>query len=45
MTSLFRAPLTEQYRPKTWEEVAGQDKAVNRILSLRKRGLANRKKR
>jgi DNA polymerase III gamma/tau subunit len=34
--------LTEQYRPKTWDEVVGQDKVVNRIRSLAKRGLAGR---
>ena len=34
--------LTEQYRPRTWEDVAGQDKAVQRVLALRKRGLAGR---
>ena len=42
MASLFRAPLTEQYRPKTWEEVAGQDKVVRRLLAMRQRGLAGR---
>src|SRR6266566_4985512 len=42
MTNLFRAPLTEQYRPKTWEEVAGQDKVVRRLLAMRQRGLAGR---
>src|SRR5262249_4680832 len=42
MTELFRAPLTEQYRPKTWQDVVGQDKVVNRLLALRRRGLAGR---
>jgi DNA polymerase-3 subunit gamma/tau len=40
--NLFRAPLTEHYRPKRWEDVIGQEKAVNRLLALRKRGLAGR---
>jgi DNA polymerase-3 subunit gamma/tau len=40
--SLFRAPLAEQYRPRTWAEVVGQDKIVNRILALRQRGLSGR---
>jgi DNA polymerase-3 subunit gamma/tau len=35
-------PLTEQYRPRAWSDVVGQDKVVQRILSLRKRGLAGR---
>jgi DNA polymerase-3 subunit gamma/tau len=34
--------LTEQYRPKTWDEVVGQEKVVKRIRSLAKRGLAGR---
>jgi DNA polymerase-3 subunit gamma/tau len=42
MADLFRAPLTEQYRPKTWAEVVGQEKIVNRLLALRRRGLAGR---
>ena len=42
MSDLFRAPLTEQYRPKSWAEVVGQEKVVNRLLALRKRGLAGR---
>src|SRR5437016_11357286 len=41
-SSLFRGPLTEQYRPQTWSEVVGQDKAVARIRALAKRGLAGR---
>ena len=41
-TSLFRGPLAEQYRPKTWSEVVGQDKVVQRIQALAKRGLAGR---
>lgn len=35
-------PLCEQYRPKTWNEVVGQDKAVAKIKALAKRGLAGR---
>jgi DNA polymerase-3 subunit gamma/tau len=42
MAELFRAPLTEQYRPKTWDDVVGQDKIVNRLLALRRRGLSGR---
>src|SRR5262245_8432250 len=34
--------LTEQYRPKSWDEVAGQDKVIGRIRALAKRGLAGR---
>jgi DNA polymerase III gamma/tau subunit len=34
--------LTEQYRPRTWDEVVGQDKVVGRIKALAKRGLAGR---
>lgn len=37
MTSLF-----EQYRPRSWSEVVGQDKIVNRIQLLAKRGLSGR---
>jgi len=42
MAELFRAPLTEHYRPKTWQDVVGQDKVVNRLLALRRRGLSGR---
>ena len=35
-------PLYEQYRPRDWSEVCGQDKALRRIEHLRKRGLAGR---
>src|SRR5260370_10380688 len=41
-TSLFRGPLTEQYRPHAWADVVGQDKVVQRIQALAKRGLAGR---
>src|SRR5713101_7825690 len=42
MASLFRGPLTEQYRPQAWADVVGQDKVVQRIQALAKRGLAGR---
>ncbi len=35
-------PLYEQYRPKTWEDVIGQDKALAEIAILRRRGLSGR---
>jgi len=35
-------PLTEQYRPRTWADVVGQDKLINRIKAMAKRGLAGR---
>lgn len=34
--------LHEQYRPRTWGEVVGQDKAIAKIDALRGRGLAGR---
>ena len=34
--------LHEQYRPTTWNEVVGQDKVIDRIRLLAKRGLASR---
>ena len=34
--------LHEQYRPAEWSAVVGQDKALRRIDSLRRRGLAGR---
>lgn len=34
--------LCEQYRPKTWSEVVGQDKALAQISALRPRGLGGR---
>jgi len=34
--------LFEQYRPREWSEVVGQDKVLERIGLLRKRGLAGR---
>src|SRR5260370_11280910 len=41
-TSLFRGPLTEQYRPQMWADVVGQDKVVQRVQALAKRGLTGR---
>jgi DNA polymerase III gamma/tau subunit len=35
--SLFRGPLAEQYRPRTWADVVGQDKAVTRLRALAER--------
>src|SRR5690606_9192127 len=35
-------PLHEQYRPNTWEEVVGQDKALARIATIRRRALSGR---
>jgi DNA polymerase III gamma/tau subunit len=40
--SLFKGPLTEQYRPRAWSDVVGQDKIVNRVQALAKRGLTGR---
>ena len=34
--------LHEQYRPQTWAEVVGQQKAVAKVKHLQKRGLAGR---
>jgi len=34
--------LYEKYRPATWSEVVGQDKVIETIAQLRKRGLAGR---
>ena len=34
--------LHEEHRPKTWNEVIGQDKTIRRIDQLRKRGLGGR---
>ncbi len=36
------AQLHEQYRPSAWSDVIGQDKALARIETLRKRGLGGR---
>lgn len=35
-------PLFEQYRPKQWSEVIGQEKVLAKIEQLRRRGLAGR---
>lgn len=35
-------PLYEQYRPSDWSEVIGQDKALAKLETLRRRGLAGR---
>ncbi len=40
--NLSRGPLSEQYRPRTWSDVVGQAKIVQRIQALAKRGLAGR---
>src|SRR5262245_51558437 len=37
-----RGPLPEQYRPRTWADVVGQDKIIQRVQALAKRGLAGR---
>jgi DNA polymerase-3 subunit gamma/tau len=49
MASLFdtdSAPalgaLHEQYRPRTWSDVVGQDKAIAKLKTLARRGLAGR---
>lgn len=34
--------LHEQYRPRCWEDVVGQDKALRTVADLRKRGLGGR---
>jgi DNA polymerase III gamma/tau subunit len=35
-------PLYEQYRPHRFDDVVGQDKALAKLATLRKRGLAGR---
>lgn len=35
-------PLYEKHRPRTWDEVVGQDKAIRKIRTLARRGLAGR---
>ncbi len=35
-------PLFEQYRPTTWTDVVGQDKALAKIRTVAKRGLGGR---
>ncbi len=34
--------LAEEYRPSTFDDVVGQDKAIARLAALRRRGLAGR---
>lgn len=34
--------LHEQYRPRQWSDLIGQDKAIAKLATLRKRGLAGR---
>lgn len=34
--------LSEEYRPRSWDDVVGQDKAVVKIRALAKRGLSGR---
>ena len=34
--------LYEQYRPKSFDEVVGQDKVIRKIAALRRRGLSGR---
>jgi DNA polymerase III gamma/tau subunit len=36
--TLFRGPLTEKYRPRSWDDVVGQEKVVARIRQLAQRG-------
>ena len=38
MASLFGKPLTEKYRPATWAEVVGQQRTVERVQQLARRG-------
>ena len=34
--------LHEQYRPQTWDEVIGQDRAIAKIQAVARRGLSGR---
>ena len=36
------AQIAEKYRPKTWSEVVGQDKAIAKVETIRPRGLSGR---
>jgi len=44
MTTATKTPISlyEQYRPSTWAQLVGQDKAIAKINALRLRGLAGR---
>lgn len=35
-------PLSEQYRPRTWDDVVGQDRAIAKVRIVAKRGLSGR---
>ena len=35
-------PLFEQYRPASWDDVVGQDKAIRRFRAIAKRGIGGR---
>ena len=41
-TATKTMPLTEQYRPRTWTEVVGQDKAIRHVRTIGKRGFGGR---
>jgi DNA polymerase III gamma/tau subunit len=38
MANLFQKPLTEKYRPQSWDEVVGQAKVVATVRKLAQRG-------
>ncbi len=38
----MNTPLHEEYRPRTWADVVGQDKALAKVRTLAKRGLSGR---
>lgn len=38
----MNAPLFEQFRPRQWSDVVGQDKILAKLATLRKRGLSGR---
>ena len=42
MNSPSFKPLFEEYRPTTWEQVIGQDKAIQKIKVIGRRGLGGR---
>lgn len=37
----YRQPLYEQYRPRDWSEIVGQDKALRQLETIRSRGGLN----